>query len=103
MSTIWISAAFSDVHTALFLYLAVINLILFFTMGADKSRARRHMRRVPERTLFTLCLLGGGLGGVLGMRLFRHKTRHTKFVIGFPLILLAWCAGIYFFVFAGRG
>lgn len=75
--------------TAALVYLPAINLALFFVMGADKSFARRHRRRVPERTLFTLCLLGGGVGGVLGMLAFRHKTRHIKFVVGFPLILLA--------------
>ncbi len=78
--------------TAALIYLLAINLALFFTMGADKSLARHHKRRVPERTLFTLCLLGGGAGGVLGMLAFRHKTRHVKFVVGFPLILLAEAA-----------
>lgn len=75
--------------TAALVYLLAINLVLFIVMGADKSLARRHKRRVPERTLFTLCLLGGGVGGVLGMLAFRHKTRHTSFVLGFPLILIA--------------
>ena len=69
-------------------WLLLINLILFAVMGVDKSCARRHARRVPERTLFALCLLGGGAGGVLGMLCFRHKTRHLKFVLGFPLILI---------------
>ena len=72
----------------LFLYLAVINLVLFCAMGVDKRRARRHRWRVRESTLFTLCLLGGSLGGVLGMLAFRHKTRHWRFVLGFPVILL---------------
>ena len=72
----------------LFLYLAAINLALFCAMGADKRRARRHRWRVRESTLFTLCLLGGSLGGVLGMLAFRHKTRHWRFVLGFPVILL---------------
>lgn len=87
-----------DWKTALLAYLTVINLLLFAVMGADKSRARRHARRVPERTLFALCVLGGGVGGVLGMWAFRHKTRHLKFAAGFPLILileyaaLAWAA-----------
>ena len=75
--------------TAALVYLLGINLALFFVMGADKSLARHRKRRVPERTLFTLFLLGGGVGGVLGMLAFRHKTRHTQFVVGFPLILLA--------------
>ena len=72
----------------LFLYLAVINLALFCVMGADKHRARRHRWRVRESTLFALCLLGGSLGGVLGMLVFRHKTRHWRFVLGFPAMLL---------------
>ena len=70
------------------LYLAVINLALFCVMGADKHRARRHRWRVRESTLFALCLLGGSLGGVLGMLVFRHKTRHWRFVLGFPAIML---------------
>ncbi len=80
----------------LFAYLAAVNLLLFFVMGADKSRARRHARRVPERTLFALCAAGGGLGGMLGMWIFRHKTRHLTFVLGFPLISAAWAAALWF-------
>ena len=72
----------------LYLYLATVNLALFCVMGVDKRRARRHRWRVRESTLFTLCLLGGSLGGVLGMLAFRHKTRHWRFVLGFPAILL---------------
>lgn len=77
------------VKNAALLYLLAINILLFSVMGADKASARRNRRRVPERTLFTLCLLGGGVGGVLGMLAFRHKTRHARFVLGFPLILIA--------------
>lgn len=76
----------------LYTYLALANLALFITMGADKSFARRGERRVPEATLFLLALIGGGLGGILGMLCFRHKTRHRSFVIGFPLILAAHIA-----------
>ena len=72
----------------LFLYLAAVNLALFCVMGADKRRARLRRRRVRESTLFALCLLGGSLGGVLGMLVFRHKTRHWRFVLGFPAIML---------------
>lgn len=75
-------------------YLPAVNLLLFAVMGADKAFARRHRRRVPERTLFTLCLLGGGVGGVLGMLCFRHKTRHVRFVLGFPLILTVEAAAL---------
>ncbi len=69
------------------IYLILINLALFLTMAADKSRAKRDKRRVPEATLFLLALIGGSIGGIAGMYSFRHKTRHMSFVIGFPLIL----------------
>ena len=72
----------------LYAYLALINLVLFVVMGADKLRAKRHRRRVPEKTLLALAVLGGGVGGMLGMLVFRHKTRHAKFYLGFPLIFL---------------
>lgn len=80
------------IKTVFLIYLAAINLVLFAVMGADKARARRRARRVPEATLFFLALIGGALGGTLGMLAFRHKTRHASFFIGFPLILAAWLA-----------
>lgn len=70
-------------------YLLIMNLWLFFAMGADKFRAKRQKRRIPEARLFLLAILGGSLGGIAGMYLFRHKTRHKSFVVGFPTILLA--------------
>ena len=75
-------------------YLLLVNLAAFWVMGADKARARRGGWRIPEKTLFLPALLGGGLGGVLGMRLFRHKTRHWYFRLGFPLLLLLQGAGL---------
>ena len=74
------------------LYLAVINLAAFVTFGADKRRARRHLWRVPEKTLFALALFGGSVGALCGMRVFHHKTRHWYFRWGIPLILLAQLA-----------
>ena len=76
----------------LIIYLVCINLILFITMGADKLAAKRHKHRVPEATLLTLAVIGGSVGGILGMLLFRHKTRHVKFYIGYPVILLCQIA-----------
>ena len=82
----------------LVLYLGM-SLVLFFVMGHDKALSKTHKRRVPEATLFTLALLGGGLGGVLGMQIFRHKTKHMQFVVGFPLIfLLQWGLLILFWL-----
>ena len=57
-------------------------------MGIDKRRAIRHEWRIPEATLFLIALLGGSMGSIAGMQLFRHKTKHTAFVIGMPCILI---------------
>ena len=68
------------------IWLLLINLALFFTMGSDKGRAKANKRRVPEARLFLLAVLGGALGGTLGMYVFHHKTKHWYFKLGFPLI-----------------
>ena len=83
-------------HLPLFaaLWLLLWSVILFVTMGADKRRARRAAFRVPEKTLFLLALLGGAPGGLLGMELFRHKTRHWTFVWGFRVLTLLQLAGL---------
>ena len=72
----------------LILYLALINLAAFLLMGADKSRARRGLWRIPEKVLFLSAVLGGSAGAMGGMFFFRHKTRHLRFRIGLPAILL---------------
>ena len=80
--------------TALWIYLAVVNIALFILMGVDKVKAIKGSRRIPEATLFLLALIGGGLGGSFGMFSFRHKTRHLKFLIGFPMITIVQ-AGLF--------
>ena len=75
-----------SLQTLLILILTVMSAVLFLTMGADKSRAKSHCRRIPEARLFLLALLGGAVGGTLGMWVFRHKTRHWYFAFGFPLL-----------------
>ena len=77
-----------EMHKVAFLYVIIMNIIGVMMMGLDKSRAKRHAWRIPERTLFLISLLGGSVGSLAGMYLFRHKTKHMKFVIGMPLILL---------------
>lgn len=72
----------------LLLYLIFINLLAFLLMGADKHKARRGCWRVRESTLLLSAAFGGSAGAVAGMLLFRHKTRHLKFVLGLPAILL---------------
>lgn len=70
------------------IYLIVINIIAFAMMGIDKSKAIKRRWRIPEKSLFLSAVLGGSIGAIAGMQLFRHKTKHTKFVIGMPAILI---------------
>lgn len=71
------------------LYLLGVNGAAFLLMGMDKRRAKREAWRISEKTLFLPAVLGGALGGTLGMRVFRHKTKHWYFRFGFPLLLIA--------------
>lgn len=76
-----------NLHTISLIYLLVLNLMGFFSMGADKAKAESNSWRTPEKTLFLIAILGGSIGSILGMKIFRHKTRHAHFVIGMPLIM----------------
>jgi len=76
-------------------YLLIVNLAAFLLMGVDKARAKKDRWRVPEKTLFLPVVLGGSIGGILGMRVFRHKTQHWYFRIGFPLILVLQIALVF--------
>ena len=78
---------------ALGVYLLLVNLWAFALMGLDKRRAKKDKWRIRERTLFLPVLLGGGVGGILGMKVFRHKTKHWYFHFGFPAILILELAG----------
>ena len=81
-----------DLWTLLAGYLLLVNLAGFLLMGLDKRRARRGAWRISEKALFLPAVLGGSLGSIVGMRTFRHKTKHWYFRIGLPLILLAQIA-----------
>ena len=61
--------------------LGAVSVLNFIMYGIDKASAKRHGRRIPERVLLALSLLGGGAGGSVGMLLFRHKTRHAHFAV----------------------
>ena len=86
-------------------WLLLINLITFFVFGVDKWKAKRKerhetTRRVQEKTLFLLSILGGSVGALLGMRVFHHKTLHKTFRFGIPIILLLQIlipAGLYIY------
>ena len=75
--------------TILFItYELLINLITYFTYAADKTKARQHKWRIPERTLILLAILGGSPAALLAMYHYHHKTRHLKFKLGIPIILI---------------
>jgi uncharacterized membrane protein YsdA (DUF1294 family) len=78
-------------------YLIGINVLAFFIMGYDKLKAKQKKRRVPERQLFGFAVIGGSIGALFGMRVYRHKTKHPSFQYGIPvIILLQIAAAIYF-------
>lgn len=69
-------------------YLVAVNLAGFAAMGIDKAKAKKRAFRIPEATLFLIAIIGGSIGSILGMQLFRHKTKHWYFVWGMPIILI---------------
>jgi len=73
---------------AICLILLLMNLLAFALMGIDKAKAKAGAWRIPEKTLFLVTALFGGLGGTAGMYFFRHKTKHWYFKYGFPALLL---------------
>lgn len=73
---------------ALIYYLMFINIVTFFVYGIDKVKAKKKKRRISESTLLILAVVGGTIGALLAMNVWRHKTMHKKFKYGLPLILL---------------
>ena len=71
----------------IYAYLIIINAAGFLFMLIDKENAKEGLRRIPERLLFAVAVLGGSLGSLAGMYLVRHKTRHLRFTLGIPIIL----------------
>lgn len=82
----------------LIIYILAVNLLGFFIMGIDKQKARKRTFRIPEATLFTIAIIGGSIGSIIGMHLFRHKTRHWYFLFGMPAILLIQIILVLFLV-----
>ncbi|MGN1384131.1 MAG: DUF1294 domain-containing protein [Clostridia bacterium] len=81
------------------IYLIIINIITFLAMFIDKRRAKRGEWRIKEGTLLGLAILGGSIGGIAGMYVFRHKTKKLRFTIGFPVILITEIALVIYFKF----
>ena len=69
-------------------YLILMNLAAFAMYGIDKNRAIKDKWRIPEKTLLIVALVGGSLGALAGMRVFHHKTKHWKFMIGVPACMI---------------
>ena len=81
---------------SILLLLIAVNLVSFALYGLDKVKAKRGLWRIRESTLLLVAALGGSLGALMGMELFRHKTKHWKFKILIPLFLLLHMAlGVY--------
>ena len=78
------------------IYMVIMSIIGFASMGIDKKRAINKKWRTPEKTLFIIAFLGGAAGSVLGMHIFKHKTKHMKFVIFMPLFLVLQIAALLF-------
>lgn len=82
------------------IYFVIINIIGFLIMFIDKQKAKKGAWRIPEKTLFIITALGGGIGTIAGMYTFRHKTQKLQFIVGLPLItILEIILAIYWIFF----
>lgn len=80
-------------------YLIIVNMITFLIYWTDKRRAKKGKWRISEKTLILLACAGGSLGALVSMLLFRHKTKHLKFMAGVPFILFVQILVCIFVVF----
>lgn len=75
-------------------YFIVLSLLALVMMKVDKTQAERRGQRIPEKNLWSVAILGGGIGAYVGMMMFRHKTRHTNFRIGFLVLAVLDAAAL---------
>lgn len=80
------------------LYFILINFISFFIMWYDKKKAQKNQWRISEKALFLFALFLGGIGIYAGMYRFRHKTKHSKFTIGIPVVIIFNFIAIYYII-----
>lgn len=74
------------------IWIGLMTIWAFGAMGFDKRQARMKSRRIPEKTLWLLAIIGGGIGAYLGMQVFKHKTRRTNFRVGFLMLMIIYGA-----------
>ena len=77
------------------LYLLIVNAVGWLLMLADKRKAQKKLWRIPESTLLMVAAIGGSIGSLAGMYTFRHKTKHLKFTLGIPAILILQIAAVF--------
>lgn len=77
-----------NTNALLIYYLLGINAVTFALYGIDKFKSKKGWWRIPEKTLLMLTVIGGSMGALCGIRLFHHKTRHKKFYLGVPILLV---------------
>ena len=80
------------------IYFIIINIVGFLAMYIDKQQAKKGKWRIPEKTLFIITALGGGIGTIAGMYKFRHKTQKVAFVVGFPAITILEIICIIYYI-----
>ncbi len=86
----------------LFVYIGVVNVVGFILPAVDKRRAKKDRWRIRESTLFLVSVLGGSVAMYISMRLFHHKTKHKRFMIGIPVIIVlqvALITAVWYFFF----
>ena len=91
----------NDLAHTLTIYLAIINVVTFFTYGIDKLKAKKKLWRIRESSLLMLAVLGGSIGAWLGMKVWRHKTQHKMFSYGIPAIIILQLAIIGCLLYTG--
>ena len=91
----------TDIFTLknILVYLLMINLIGFLMVWSDKRKAKKGKWRIPEQTLFIVTALGGGIGTIVGMYTFRHKTQKLKFTIGLPAVVILEIVAVIYMKF----
>ena len=80
-------------------YLVLINAIGFLLMLIDKKKAQNRRRRISETALLTVAAVGGSIGSLAGMYIFRHKTRKKKFTVTIPAFLILQIYFVFYFIY----